>query len=461
MNIKRSLALQFSLIVAAILLVFSLLVFKNSQQFRHNEFYDRLKEKGFTITELLLEESDEIDTALLGTIERNNLNFLKEQRIFVYNNKQQLIYQNSTEYAEPDKKYLKEITKKNEVSFSDGKNEFAGFTFNHPNGKYYVIIGAYDESGEKKIEFLKYLLLQIFVISLIVTGFLGWFFAKRSLGPMVHVVNEVDQITVKNLHNRVKIGNNKDEIAHLAVTFNKMLDRLENSFTMQKNFVANASHEFRTPLTSMKGMLEVMLMKKRSEEDYIKTLTSINEDINNLIELLQGLSELAQVNTDFIEAAFEPIEVLDIIVDSRAELLKDKPKYTIDLDVQNSEIDQSHSMILGNTALLKSALKNLMDNACKFSPNQKVKVNILFDDNIIVQFIDDGIGISNEEIKHVFEPFYRGNDTRNISGHGIGLSLVKRIIELHNASVTVNSTQGIGTTFTLTFNNYKQDAIYS
>ncbi|MEI6594595.1 MAG: HAMP domain-containing sensor histidine kinase [Bacteroidota bacterium] len=453
MNIKSSLALQFSLIVAGILLVFSLLVYKNSQQFRHNEFYERLKEKGFTITELLLEESDEIDTALLGTIERNNLSFLKDQRIFIYNSKQQLIYRNSLEFAEPDSKYLKDIVEKKEVGFSKEEIEYAGFTFIDPNGKHYVIIGAIDETGIKKIEFLKDLLMQIFVISLFITGFLGWFFAKRSLSPMVQVVGEVDQITVKNLHNRVKIGKSKDEIAHLAVTFNKMLDRLENAFAMQKNFVANASHEFRTPLTSMKGLLEVMLMKNRSEEDYIKTLTSINEDINNLIELLQGLSELAKLNTDYIESAFEPIEVLDILIDSREELLKAKPKYSIDIDVQNFGSEENHSVILGNSALIKSALKNIMDNACKFSPNQKVKVNILFNAHVTIQFSDDGIGISDEEIKHVFEPFYRGNDTRNISGHGIGLSLVKRIVELHNGNIEVKSQQGIGSTFTITFNN--------
>jgi signal transduction histidine kinase len=456
MNIKKSLALQFSLLVAGILLIFSLLVYNNSKNFRHNEFYERLKEKGFTITELILEESDEIDTALLASIERNNLNFLKDQRIFVYNNKQLLVYRNSFEYNEPKHKLLEEIVKKNEISFSDGEAEFAGFTFNHPTGKYYVIIGAVDESGVKKIEFLKNLLLQIFIISLFVTGFLGWFFAKRSLNPMLEVVNEVGQITGKNLHKRVQIGNAKDEIDHLAVTFNEMLNRIEDSFMMQKNFVSNASHEFRTPLTSMKGMIEVMLMKNRSEEDYIKTLTSINEDINNLIELLQGLSELAQVNNDFIEASFEPLEILDLLLDSRAELIKTKPNFSINVDVKNFGTEENQSIILGNTALLKSALKNIMDNACKFSPNQKVNITVLLNKEVIVQFMDDGIGISTDEIKHIFEPFYRGNDTRNINGHGIGLSLVKRIVELHNGSISVSSHQGVGTTFTLTFNPFNK-----
>jgi signal transduction histidine kinase len=274
---------------------------------------------------------------------------------------------------------------------------------------------------------------------------------------MVEVIDEVDQITATNLHKRVKVGRSKDEIAHLAVTFNQMLDRLEGSFMMQKNFVANASHEFRTPLTSMKGQIEVMLMQQRKEEDYIRTLSSINEDINNLSELLQSLSELAKLNVEFIEDAFEPIAVIDLVLDARAELLKNKPRYSIDLDVQNISGDEEPGRITGNVALIKSAITNLMDNACKFSPDMRVMVTILFSGEVAIQFRDEGIGISESEIRHIFEPFYRGNDTRNIAGHGIGLSLVKRIIEFHNGTITVKSKQGSGTVFTITMPIHRQD----
>ena len=449
MNIKRSLALQFSLIVATILLIFSFLIYQNSSRFRHSEFIDRLKEKGFILTELLLEES-EIDTSFLGTVERNNLNFLQEQKIFVYDSKNQLIYRNSFEIQEPDIKIIKEINLGKEIQYTFGNLEFAGFNFAHRKGKYSVIIGAYDETGIIKLDFLKTLLFQIFFGSLLLTGFLGWFFAKRSLNPMVGVINEVDQITATNLHMRVKTSKNNDEISHLAVTFNEMLNRLESAFLMQKNFVSNASHEFRTPLTSMKGQIEVMLMQNRKEEDYIKTLTSINDDINNLIELLQGLSELAKVNSEFMEEAFEPIDIVDLLFDVRSEILKNKPKYSASIKFENFTEDINKTIIKGNLALIKSAISNLMDNACKFSPDMKVMVAIHFSNDVTIHFIDEGIGISKSEINHVFEPFYRGNDTRNISGHGIGLSLVKKIIELHNGTVKVKSTQGIGTVFTVT-----------
>jgi signal transduction histidine kinase len=395
-----------------------------------------------------LEES-EIDTAFLMTIERNNLNVLHQQRIFIYDENKKIIYRSSADFIEPDKKYLDQVIANKEIEFNEDEAEFAGFEIDHTKGHFYVIIGALDETGIKNVDFLRSLLGIIFILSLIVTGFLGWFFASRALSPMVEVIDEVDQITAKNLHKRVKVRDSKDEIAHLAITFNEMLDRLEGTFIMQKNFVSNASHEFRTPLTVMKGQIEVLLMQNRSEDEYIKTLKSINEDINNLSNLLQGLSELAKANADFPNNNFDEIAVVDLLLDARSELIKNKPNYSIELDIHNFTEDEASSAIMGNLALIKSAITNLMDNACKFSPDMKMKVSVDFNTQLIIRFIDNGIGISDEEMNHIFEPFYRGNDTRNISGHGIGLSLVKRIIELHNGTVTVQSKQGEGTIFTV------------
>lgn len=452
MNIKKYLSLQFSLIVGFVLLVFSLFVYQNSSMFRHNEFYERLKEKGFAITELLLEQNA-LDTSVIESIENNNLNVLYEQRIFIYDKTFKLIYRNPKEYNEPDKKHIHKLIQDTEVEFAEGEIEFAGFVFKHPKGKFYVLIGALDVTGIKKIDFLRTMLIQIFIFSFLVTGFLGWIFASRALKPMVNVIDEVDKITATNLHKRVPVSNTKDEITHLSNTFNKMLDRLEGSFAMQKNFVANASHEFRTPLTSMKGQIDVMLMQNRTEAEYIKTLKSVNEDINNLIELLQGLSELAKITAEFNQTNVEDIPIVDLILDARSELIKSKPKYSIEIAIKNFSDDEVKTHIIGNTALLKSALSNLMDNACKFSPLFKVKVEINFEDPVIIKFIDEGIGISEKDMKHIFEPFYRGNDTRNIIGHGIGLSLVKRIIEMHQGTIKVESKQGQGTIFTISFNS--------
>jgi signal transduction histidine kinase len=228
---------------------------------------------------------------------------------------------------------------------------------------------------------------------------------------------------------------------------NKMLDRLERAFEVEKDFVSNASHEFRTPLTSMKGQIQVALLKERSTQEYQKILQSLNDDINNNIGLLNALQDLAKANADFPMRAFYPLPILDILIDAQTELTKGKPNFTIDIRVHEAIELQESIYCYGDVSLLKSAFINLMDNGCKFSPNNKVTINVTTEQNTIcLSFIDEGVGITEVDLPHIFEPFYRGNDTRNITGHGIGLSLVKRITEWHKGKLTISSEVENGTT---------------
>ncbi|MES2779115.1 MAG: HAMP domain-containing sensor histidine kinase, partial [Bacteroidota bacterium] len=160
------------------------------------------------------------------------------------------------------------------------------------------------------------------------------------------------------------------------------------------------------------------------------------------------LQDLAKANADFPMKSFYPLPLLDILIDAQNELIKNKPHYSINIIV-NESIDK-HELLycIGDVNLLKSAFMNLMDNGCKFSPDNKVQVKVKVDPGkICLLFVDEGVGIQPEDIPHIFEPFFRSNDTRNVNGHGIGLSLVKRIVELHTSSISVTSQTGIGTTF--------------
>jgi signal transduction histidine kinase len=264
------------------------------------------------------------------------------------------------------------------------------------------------------------------------------------------VIKDVEKITATNLNSRLTISKNGDEIDLLANTFNKMLDRLERAFEVQKDFVSNASHEFRTPLTSMKGQIQVALLKERSTQEYQKLLQSLNDDINSNIGLLNALQDLAKTNADFPMRAFYPLPILDVLIDAQTELTKGKPNFTIDIRVHEAIELQESIYCHGDVSLLKSAFINLMDNGCKFSPNNKVSINVTTEGNTIcLSFIDEGVGITEVDLPHIFEPFYRGNDTRNITGHGIGLSLVKRIIEWHKGKLTISSEVGNGTALKL------------
>ena len=196
----------------------------------------------------------------------------------------------------------------------------------------------------------------------------------------------------------------------------------------------------------MKAQIDVMLFQERSKEEYISTLKSLEEDINNFIELVQSLSELAKADILAQTNKYENVPLIEIVAESRAELLRSKPLYTINLQIENLPDNESENYILGNNALLKSAIKNLLENACKFSPEQKCEVSVVFvEGSVLVTITDEGIGIAEEELPYIFEPFFRSNDTRGIAGHGIGLSLVKKIIELHRGYIKVESNTSKGT----------------
>lgn len=447
MNIKRALTLRFLILVALLLISFSLVIYQNYTKHRTDYFYERLNKRSTTIAKLMIDitNPDSLDEEI------NRVNILRpisNHKISVYSIDGLLISDTTRKAELPKIDILNEVKKNEKITLYAKKAQYVGFILKHNGIDYIVIASGQDIVGTNKVEYLEKLLLFSLLIGLVITAVLGWIFAKQALNPINKLIKEVDQITANNLDKRLPTKNSNDEIDLLSNTFNKMLDRLEKSFIVQKNFVSNTSHEFRTPITAIKAQIEVMLMQDRSNEEYVNTLKSIDEDINHFIQLITSLSELARANSGQFEEQNSKVPLIEVVAESRVELLKGKPNYRINLQIENLPENEHENYVLGNLALLKSAFKNLMENGCKFSQDHKCDVSIIFvEDYILITISDDGIGISSEELPLIFEPFFRANDTRGIAGHGIGLSLVKKIIDLHKGEVLVESTLSKGTKF--------------
>jgi len=265
-------------------------------------------------------------------------------------------------------------------------------------------------------------------------------------------IQQVDEISITSLNLRVDEGNGKDEIAMLAQTFNRMLARLESSFKVQRNFIANASHELRTPLTAITGQLEVSLMSERTREEYERVLNSVLEDIKSLNILSNRLLLLAQTSSESFQLKESSIRIDEIIWQSREEVLKHHPSYSIKIDIDRMLDEESKLVIKGDEQLIKAACVNLIENGCKYSTANSVEVMITFLDNhITVLFKDSGIGIDEKDLPNIFDPFFRGKNALDIKGHGIGLSMVKRIIVAHGGTIAINSQLAVGTTVSIQF----------
>lgn len=445
MRIRTKLTILFAIIVSAIIIGFSLSVYILSANFRVEQFYQRLRDRANTTAKLLIDVK-EVDSSLLKIIDRNTL-LLPQEQIVIYNYLNEQIYNSlESEPIEYPIELLNEIRINHEVLFNQNDKEVIGLQYSDEFNRFVVIASAYDKFGRGKLVFLRLIIIITFFISITLTVISGLFYSSQALRPISRIINEVDNITDKSLNVRLNEGNKKDEISKLSITFNRMLDRLEKAFNMQKSFVSNASHELRTPLTVMKGQLEVALLKNRTEQEYKELILSLRDDIDNMSNLSNNLLDLAQASIDFSEIKKVNLRIDELLISSQSELQSKKPNYNVVIDFTEFPDSEEKLIIFGNELLLKSAIKNLMDNACKYSNDLSVHVSMSFEEKCCkLIFSDKGIGISATDLELIFEPFYRASNVKKINGHGLGLSLTKKIIEIHNCTIEIESEINKGT----------------
>lgn len=446
MSIRIRFTLLFSVIVGIMLCFFSFAIYFLSDDYRQEDFHARLKNRAIEKFELLIKNIGETTELLNDPVQENNLHSLTNEQITIYNDQNQTIYSDNS-ISTPKSDLINSLSKQDIYSWSEHNVEGIGFKHSYRGNTYTLFISATDNHGLNYIKNLKRTLtVRLFIIMLIIF-ISGWIFAGYFIKPITNIVKQTDNITSKNLSYRLRTNHVKDEIGQLTTTFNKMLDRLETAFTIQKRFVANASHELRNPLTAIGGQIDVALMKDRKKEEYRATLESVSVHIKNLRTLTNNLLELANNDVETLFQEFEEIRIDEILWNTRDEIKEQKPDCNIKINFNKITDNEKILTCKGKAKLLEIAFINIIDNACKFSKDKTVKINVAVEKkNIILLFIDKGIGIPESYLEHIFEPFYRGSNTHGISGKGIGLSLVRGIVKLHAGKIFIHSTLNEGTT---------------
>lgn len=449
MNIRTKLTVIFFVLVIIVVSVISLSIYYFSSEYREKDFYRRLKNRAIN-TAKLLTRFEEVNASLLQRMERGNPANLPQQYVTIYDKTNHVLYRSEKESTIPiDSVLLNRIQRENEVYYHFGEFEVLGFVLKDKENQFIIIAAASDINGRDALKNLRDILLAIFAISVIIVSLLGWVFSGRVLSPIARIVNEVDSITAANLELRLDEGNRKDELSKLAQTFNKMLSRLQRAFFAQKNFIANASHEIKTPITVITGEIEVALLQRRTVDYYINLLRSVLIGIKGMNKLSTQLLLLAQTSADTPEKRFSHIRIDDILWSVKDELSKAHADYTIDIEFDMAISDQALSTI-GDAELLKVVMLNLMENGCKYSDDNKVSVVLATGKGeVTIRFINKGVGIDPDDFDKIFEPFFRGRRSKKIKGFGIGLSLAKRIMELHKGKILVSSVPHNTTTFTM------------
>jgi heavy metal sensor kinase len=320
---------------------------------------------------------------------------------------------------------------------------------------YILQVGTSSEDMRAMMERLRVFILFIVPVLLALTALGGYFFVRRAFRPVVKIVDTVNSITSEDLSLRVESTGSKDEIGLLTDTFNNMIDRLEKSFQSIKEFSGNASHELKTPLTVIRGEIEVALRKARSAEEYKDVLSTILDETHYLQTIVNDLLFLSKIDSGSISFSLDQLSLDEPLLDSYEENCDFAKSKGVKIIL--NPIDPV--VIKGNRTLLRRMFSNLLQNAVKYTEEgEEIEIGLTRgEDRTRFVISDSGIGIPQKSLPYIFDSFFRVEHSRSdqpetgseTGGAGLGLTIVKRIVELHKGEIHVESKVGEGTTFTV------------
>jgi heavy metal sensor kinase len=310
--------------------------------------------------------------------------------------------------------------------------------------KWIVEVGTSAAPIEETLQSLGAALVAGFALAIVLAVAGGWILVRRALRPVEKITRSAEEITFQNTSQRLPVQPTGDELEHLSTALNGMLSRLEDAYQQAKRFSADASHELRTPLSIMRGELEVLAQNRELSTELRDTVGSTLEEVERLSKIVENLLALARLDAGESKAEWAAVDLSELACSTceQISLLAE------DKGVHVNTIANKPVHVFGDRARLKQVVVNLLDNAIKFTPRGG-KVDLLTrveGGNAILEVIDTGIGIPEESLLRIFDRFYRVDRgrSRDLGGAGIGLSIVKSIVQSHNGRVEARSNQPNG-----------------
>lgn len=456
MKIKFKLTLIFSAVFGLVLLLFIIGVYRYYSQEIHEDYFERLHLRGAVKVNLL--DGETIEPEILHLIYENSL-LQYEPQVSIFDENDHLIYNDKQSGLSSSEqlRIIKEVQNNVVYSTWHGKSQTFGFFIEGLKGDYIVIVSGYDVYGYEQLRMLRLVFGVAYIIVMFFIVLVLRLFTKQAFNPVSRMIGEVQAINDSNhLDIRIDEGNKKDELAELAITFNRMLEQLEASFAAQKQFVYNISHELRTPLAAIITELELSQENNHDPGEYRQVIDRTLQDAKRLSKLSTNLLDIAKTNYASGQIAMREVRLDELLIEVCDKVKKSEPTYTVQLFFDKSFEDEHLISCLGNDYLLGVTFSNLIDNGCKFSVDKRCEVHISYEDNdVVISVTDHGTGIPKEDQGRIYTPFYRGANKAFAPGNGIGLALSLKIVELHNGSIDLQSVPGL-TTFTVRLKNLSE-----
>ena len=452
MKIRNRIRLIFSFVFLIFLGITFLSVFFISSNYRKQEFFERLKEQSH-LTLKLLTEVKGIDEDILQTIDKNTINNLYDEKIILFDSTGKNIY---TSIDDTPIHYSIEIINRIKISseplqFTEGTYEIYAEKIKKENEIYFSIAKANDKYGLQKITYLGWTLFLVYLIAIAIVIYITFYFSKLITDPINKLAGEIEKTSSTNLKEIVSIPNTEDEISFLAIKFNELLQRIEKSFAFQKYFIHHVSHELKTPMAVLIANIERISDSNLTEEqktglDFQKSgLMQLASVINTLLDISrfeQNDGEIKMTKIRIDELIFETINELSFIYE----------KAHFDFNIQSEVEDADQLLVTGNERMLRIAMNNLLKNAIAYSSDQIAIINLQIENSRIkIDILNNGKILSTDEQELLYKYFFRGENSRQIKGFGLGLVLTDKIIRIHQADLLYSIAEDGKNCFTVYF----------
>lgn len=452
MPVRLRITILFVILVMFLLALICGSIYYFSYTNRINTIKTRLTNRAKT-TASLLAQREIFDQQLVRRIDSLTTIALKNKTVQAYDSNNRLIYFYSDVPGDSlmvDTSILQRSRTDGPVFFDYGQKEVIAYPWME-NVSMVVISAAEDVEGKKGIQTLQSILVFSFLIGSALVMIAGYIFSKTIIQPIKKITSEAKTISAQNLTRRIKSGTSKDEWDRLVATLNELLDRLQESFELQRRFISNASHELSTPLTSVSSQIDVSLQRDRTASEYKQVLQSIHQDVHHMSKLVQTLLEFAKASGNPGGLEINLVRVDDVLFRLPAEMAKIDPEYSVNIQFAQLPEDEELLLVFGNEPLLFTAFRNIVMNACKYSDDHQALVKLSVEESRLnISIADKGKGIPADELKTIFQPFYRVEENISKQGFGLGLSLADRIVKLHKGLIKVESEINVGTEFIIT-----------
>ncbi len=449
MTIRDRLTLRFAALVSSILLLAFVSIYAFCWYFISADFYRRLDRKAATTGDMFIRHR--LNADLIRQLSRIRRDQLPNQTIMAFDGRDSLVFSTGDGLSLAIlPSVLTDIRQRKRQDFRQDEFYMSGNRYMTATGQFVVIASAKNTYGDEFLRQLFWALAGLFGLTVGITALAGRLFAGDALRPVQQIDQTLGHIFPANRDERLPTRPEPDEISRLSVTINHLLDRADESFRRQRMFVANVSHELKNPLTQISSQLEVSLLNQRTPETYRQTIRSVLDDVTQLADLTHELLQLSQASQETRPGLLtDSVRLDELAWDIRDEVVGINPGYRVTVELINLPDEPDELTLPGNKTLLRTALKNLTENACKFADDGQGRLCIRFDPHAVqIEVANNGQPIPEADLPYLFEPFYRSRQTADqVRGYGVGLALVDQIVRLHGGRIQVRSGTAIPTTF--------------